>query len=80
MSTMTQPTCCPHCSGTSGYRYTMTESHAMAGAWGQRAESGECGLNVKVSMASCLDCGARCRVQTAEGPNSAMTQPDGTIQ
>lgn len=51
--------CCPKCGGTTGHEHVMTESHEMHGAWGEMASAGDSGINVRRSLVTCLDCGAR---------------------
>lgn len=50
---------CPACGGHTGHRHTMTESHTMSGSWGEMAEAGYSGINVKRSFVECLDCGVK---------------------
>lgn len=58
--------CCPHCSGTSGFSFTMHVEHHMVGLWGEHAEEGDSG-KTKDSLATCLDCKRKVRSQTAQG-------------
>jgi len=50
---------CPRCGGARGHRHVMTESHLMQGAWGEQAEAGDSGIDVKRSLVACIDCGAK---------------------
>lgn len=49
---------CPRCSGTSGHEHVLTEQHMMQGVWGEPAEAGDSGRNVRRSLVRCLDCGS----------------------
>lgn len=62
---------CPSCGGTNGYEYTLTESHYMKGAWGKPAD-GDDAFNIHKSLAACLDCGKKFRVDTCERPLAAL--------
>lgn len=54
---------CPKCGGQSGYSFTMTERHAMGGAWGGLASSGDNG-DQRYSLVSCEDCGKKFQLAT----------------
>lgn len=54
---------CPKCGGQSGYSFTMTECHAMGGAWGELASSGDNG-DQRYSLVSCEDCGHKFHMRT----------------
>ncbi|BCD88019.1 hypothetical protein PSm6_44260 [Pseudomonas solani] len=75
---MTRPTPpvrgCPMCGGQSGVQFTLTESHAMGGRWGQVPQAGDSGLKVRCSLVACVDCGHRFRAQTLEALG-AMARP-----
>lgn len=56
----TRSAACPACDDElQGYRYRMTETHVMAGAWGERAEAGDHTRQVSQSLVECLACGAK---------------------
>ncbi|MNP07707.1 hypothetical protein D3C76_997450 [compost metagenome] len=67
---------CPKCGGQSGYSFTMTECHAMGGAWGDLASSGDNG-GQRYSLVSCEDCGHKFHMRTLQnlgalpGPEAA---------
>ena len=54
---------CPKCGGQSGYSFTMTEQHAMGGAWGDMASSGDNG-GQRYSLVVCEDCGHKFQMHT----------------
>lgn len=54
---------CPKCGGQQGYSFTMTECHAMGGAWGELASSGDNG-DQRYSLVSCEDCGHKFQMKT----------------
>lgn len=54
---------CPKCGGQQGYSYTMTERHAMGGAWGELASSGDNG-DQRYSLVSCDGCGHKFQMAT----------------
>ena len=54
---------CPKCGGQSGYSFIMTERHAMGGAWGDLASSGDNG-DQRYSLVSCEDCGHKFQMVT----------------
>lgn len=58
--------CCPKCAGVTGYHGRMTETHKMAGRWGESPEATDSGFNVVWSMMQCSDCGAPFRLNTCE--------------
>ncbi|NWA11977.1 hypothetical protein [Pseudomonas gingeri] len=67
---------CPKCGGQSGYSFTMTESHAMGGGWGELASSGDNG-GQRYSLVACEDCGHKFQMRTLQnigalpGPEAA---------
>ncbi|WP_421526834.1 hypothetical protein [Pseudomonas brenneri] len=54
---------CPKCGGQSGYSFNMSERHAMVGAWGGLASSGDNG-DQRYSLVSCDDCGHKFQMAT----------------
>jgi hypothetical protein len=56
---------CPKCGSTAGYTYRMTVVYIMAGRWGEQSYGDPSG-DGSTGMASCLTCGHKCRVETAE--------------
>jgi predicted nucleic-acid-binding Zn-ribbon protein len=54
---------CPKCGGQQGYSFTMTECHAMGGAWGELASSGDNG-DQRFSLVSCDECGYKFQMKT----------------
>jgi hypothetical protein len=57
---------CPECGGGHGYRYLLTETHVMGGAWGEAAAAGDSGLDVKQSLVECLECGTKFQFRALE--------------
>jgi hypothetical protein len=44
----------------------MTETHRMYGQWGFAPEAGASGIDVRVSLMQCIDCGFKFKISTAE--------------
>jgi rRNA maturation protein Nop10 len=79
MTAYTPENGCPKCGGQSGYSFTMTEEHAMGGAWGAMASSGDNG-NQRYSLVSCEDCGHKFQMQTLHNLGAITGEGSAGVQ
>lgn len=56
---MTQALCCPKCKGTSGVQWSRKETCTFGAGWGGEPYLGDTGINIRLSLAVCDDCGAK---------------------